>query len=278
MVQLLARIAKRLTVLLLGAVVAYVATDKVFAFFDNRTPLALALFGTYVVTAYGLIPLAFRAFRLLYQPVHLPLYCTTPDGFASDPVNIALVGERRQVILAMEAAGWQRADQKTPVTLLRQITYTLLKRSYSNAPMSNLYLFGHRQDLAFQKEISGTRGHRHHVRFWATDSNLADKFAAHKQFWRRFRLPSRNRTQARLWVGAASKDIGFALIRHNAQITHMIDPDTASERELIVSDLQRARQLADKRTVPAYRPFSLPNRALRGHLNSDGCVTICELR
>jgi hypothetical protein len=278
MTSLVARVLKRLAVLLLGALVVYLVINQVFPFFDHRTPLALALFATYAVTAYLLIPLAFRAFRLVYQPTHLPLYCTTPDGFASDPVNIALVGERQQVIFAMKAAGWEQADPKTPISLLRQITYAFLKRSYLNAPVSTLYLFGRRQDLTFQKEISGTRGCRHHVRFWAADASLAEKFESHVQFWHRFHLPGRQRPEVDFWVGAASKDVGFALIRHNAQVTHMIDPDTASERKLIVKDLKTAHRIVSTRTIPAYSPLSLRNRAWRGHLHSDGYVTICELR
>lgn len=278
MTLLFARVLKRFLVLLLGGIVVYVVVQNIFPFLDNRTPLGIALFITYVVTAYVLIPLAFRIFRLIYHPIHLPLYCTTPDGFASDPVNIALVGSRQQVILAMEIAGWELADQKTPFSVLHQVIYTLLKQSYPNAPVSSLYLFGRSQDLAFQKEIPGERGHRHHVRFWAADMALANEFESHVQFWHRFHLPNRAHPNAGLWVGAASKDVGIALIRHNAQITHMIAPDTAAERELIVKDLRKSHRLTSSRTIPAYRPLSLRNRAWRGTLSSDGYVTICELR
>jgi hypothetical protein len=278
MTLFLTRVLKRFLVLLLGGLVVYVVVQNIFPFFDNRIPLVLALFITYVITAYALIPLAFRVFRLLYHPIHLPLYCTTPDGFASDPVNIALVGSRQQVILAMEIAGWQLADPKTPLSILRQVIYMAFKQSYPNAPMSTLYLFGRRQDLAFQKEIPGERGHRHHVRFWAADMALAEEFESHVQFWHRFHLPNRAHPNASLWVGSASKDVGIALIRHNAQVTHMIDPDTAAERKLIVKDLRKSHRLAGSRTIPAYHPLSLRNRAWRGILSSDGYVTICELR
>src|SRR5690348_7858084 len=117
MMPLLVRIVKRLAALVVGAFCIYLAIWQIFPYFDNRVPVAFALFITYVVMAYGVIPLIFRLFRLFYNPVHLPLYCTTPDGFASDPINIALVGSRPQVILAMEAAGWVQADEKTPLTL-----------------------------------------------------------------------------------------------------------------------------------------------------------------
>lgn len=276
--RLTTRILKRLAVLAAGAFFVYLAVWHIFPFFDNRVPAALALFVTYVVTAYILIPLTFRLFRLFYNPVHLPLYCTTPDGFASDPINIALSGTRQQAIRAMEAAEWHMADPKTPQNVLRQIASTILARSYPNAPMSSLYLFGRKQDLAFEKEIPGTRGYRHHVRFWATDANLAKEFEEHVQFWRRFHRPNRRRPHAYLWVGAASKDIGFAPIRHNAQVTHAVDPDTASERKLIVHDLRKAHQLTGNHTLGVHQPFSLRNRALRSSLKSDGQITVCNLK
>lgn len=278
MMPLAARIMKRLAVLLVGAFFVYIAVWKVFPFFDNRTPVAIALFITYVVMAYLIIPTLFRLIRFFYTPKHLPLYCVTPDGFASDPVNIGLVGTRRQVILAMEAGGWFLADSKTPLAILRQVTSTLLRRSYPNAPVSNLYLFGRVQDLAFEKEIKDSLGHRHHVRFWAADTALTGEHAGHVQFWKRFHRPNPNKPNIQFWVGAASKDVGIAPIRHNAQVTHMIDPNTNRERRLIVRDLKNAKQIARTRTISVGKPFSLKNRAWRGFLRSDGQITICTLR
>lgn len=278
MIPLLTRALKRLFVLGLGAFFVYLAVWRIFPFFDNRVPVALALFSTYVVTAYLVIPALFRVFRFFYQPLHLPHYCTTPDGFASDPINIALAGSRHQVILAMEAAGWHLADRKSPVNVVRQIMSAMLQQPYPSAPMSTLYLFGRKQDLAFEKEIVGGRGYRHHVRFWAADLSLAQEFEPHVRFWHRFHRPSQLRPHAQLWVGAASKDIGFAPIRHNAQVTHMIDPDTDSERELIQHDLKKAHKLRSSHMVAVNKPFALKNRAWRGYLHSDGKLVVCELR
>jgi len=278
MIPLFNRVLKRLLVLGLGVFFVYVAVWRVFPFLDNRVPAAIALFATYVLMAYLVIPALFRVFRFFYNPVHLPLYCTTPDGFASDPINIALVGSRHQVILAMEAAGWYLADKKSLFTVIRQVTSAMLQQPYARAPVSTLYLFGRKQDLAFEKEIKGSRGYRHHVRFWAADLELTQEFQSHVRFWRRFHRPNRKHPHAELWVGAASKDIGFAPIRHNAQVTHMIHPDTNSERELIRRDLKKAHQLRGHRLVSVNKPFSLKNRAWRGYLQSDGQITVCELR
>ncbi|HSX30346.1 MAG TPA: LssY C-terminal domain-containing protein [Candidatus Saccharimonadales bacterium] len=275
---LLARLTKRLIVLAVGAFFIYLAFWHVLPFFDNRTPIALALLITYVVMAYVIIPLLFRVYRFFYHPVHLPLYCTTPDGFASDPINIALVGTRQQVLKAMQMAGWQLADKHTPLNVLREIMAAITGHPYSNAPMSRLYLFGRKQDFGFQVPIAGRRAARHHVRFWAADLQLTDELKHHVRFWHRFYRPTHPDPTAQLWVGAASKDVGLAPIRHNAQLTHMIDPNTNRERRKIVRDLKHANKLASTRTITVNRPFALRNRALRGYLHSDGKIAICELR
>jgi uncharacterized membrane protein YhdT len=278
MMPLIARIVKRTAILLFGVVVIYLAVWRVFPFFDNRTPAYLALLCTYIAMAYFIIPLLFRVYRLFYHPIHLPLYCTTPDGFASDPINLVFIGTRRQVIQAMAAAGWRLADKHSLLNVARAVVLAATGNTYPNAPMSNLYLFGRKQEFGFEVQISGSRGMRHHVRFWATDMDFDQKLEQHVKFWRRFYRPGKHHPDARLWVGAASKDSGFAPIRHNAQLTHMIDPDTNSERELIIADLRKGGHLKSIRRMKVNHPFSLRNRALRGYLTSDGKVAVVELK
>ena len=40
------------------------------------------------------------------------------------------------------------------------------RRSYPEAPVSPLTLFGRVQDFAYQQEVDGNPAQRHHVRFW----------------------------------------------------------------------------------------------------------------
>lgn len=279
MIPLLVRGVKRLLVLLVGLGIVYTAVVKVFPFFDHRLPIAIALFATYVVMAYFAIPAIVRAIRFFFRPRHIPLYCITPDGFASDPINIGLIGTRQQVITAMESAGWLVADKHTVKNLAHMLYSVIFRQPYSTAPMSSLFLFGRKQDIGFEIQIEAARGHRHHVRFWASNVEAPEEFLHHTRFWRRFYRPQRGSPQRQLWVGAASKDIGFAPIKHNAQLTHMIDPDTNSERDLIVHSLKKAKRLSNTRVVEVTkRPYSLPNRAFRGQLFSDGRLTICQLK
>lgn len=272
------RLFKRLVVFALGAFIVYLAVWEFFPFFDDQVPWAIALFATWLFTAYLFIPLLFRIYRLFVRPNHIPLYCVTPDGFASDPINIGLIGTQQQIEEAMLKAGWHMADKRTPHTVFKMIRAVLTRRPYPTAPFSTLYLFGRRQDVGFQKPIENNPSHRHHVRFWACHLDGPEDFHEHVHFWQRFHRPHSDNKSRQLWVGAASKDVGIMPIRHNAQLTHMIDPDTNAERDLIVSDLRASHSVAKTITERVHPGLSLPNRVLGGVLHTDGKLRICILK
>jgi hypothetical protein len=272
------RLFKRLLIFAAGLLVIYLAVWKFFPFFDHRVPIALALLATYVFTAYIFIPLGIRVYRLFFRPNHIPLYCVTPDGFASDPINIGIIGTRAEIIAAMTQAGWYRADDRTIRSMLRFGFSVLLNHPYPNAPFSSLYLLGRKQDLGFEVPVTGKASKRHHVRFWACQMGGPEDFDAHVRFWRRFHKPIKANDHRQFWIGAASKDTGVIPIRHNAQLTHMIDPDTDSERELIVHDLKAAGYVTHTRTVTVGAPYELRNRTVGGFLRTDGKMRICTLK
>lgn len=274
----LIRLTKRLFVLGIGIGVVYLAVWHFFPFFDNRIPLALALLATYIFTAYFFVPILFRVFRLFVRPKHIPLYCTTPDGFASDPINIGVIATRQQLEKAMKKAGWHKAHKRTPYTLLRMMRSIITRRPYKNAPFSSLYLFGRKQDLGFQKPFGDHPSYRHHVRFWACHLDGPEAFHEHVHFWQRFHRPSGDNKSRQLWIGAASRDVGIMPIKHNMQLTHMIDPDTNAERDLIVHDLRMSHSVAKTITEKVHPGLSLPNRVIGGILHTDGKLRICILK
>jgi hypothetical protein len=277
MVSYSLRFLKRSAVLVPGIIIAYFSVRDIFPYFDKRLPLALAIFATYVLGAYILIPALIRILRVFRPANHLPLYCVTPDGFASDPLNIGIAGTRRQLIQAMEAAGWYVADPYNIRNNLRQVVSTALNRSYPTAPMSRLYLFGRKQDIAFEIPVEGSgSGSRHHVRFWATTYHDTKRLTVRSINWHHRRAHVRD--DRLLWIGAASLDVGIAPIRHNLQITHMIHPDTNHERDLIVEQLQ-AQKLVEKITaLKLGEPYQLVNRAFRGYLQTDGRMKLVFLK
>ncbi|NJD31727.1 MAG: hypothetical protein FIB04_07565 [Gammaproteobacteria bacterium] len=143
----------------------------------------------------------------------------TSDGHPGDPVNIALEGSERQVIKAMTAAGWYPADPVTLSSSARIAVDTVLRRADDMAPVSPLFLFGRKQDLAFEQPVPGGPRHRHHVRFWLWDQ-------------RRNGLP--------VWFGAVTYDERAGLSYTTGQVTHHIGPNVDAERDLVVDGLTRA--------------------------------------
>jgi hypothetical protein len=54
----------------------------------------------------------------------------------------------------MRAAGWFPADPLGLASDLKIAADTVLKRPYDQAPVSGLYLFGRKEDLAFEKPVA----------------------------------------------------------------------------------------------------------------------------
>lgn len=278
MLQYIVRFAKRFAVLVPGLVIAYVSVSSIYPIIDRKTPAVLAFLITYALAAYVLIPALTRLFRIFVKtPRHLPVYSVTPDGFASDPVNIGIIGTKDELVHAMHKAGWEVADEHTLANIWREIVSSILRVPYPTAPMSNLYLLGRRQDIGFEIQISGRLWHRHHVRFWATtfDEGPLEPNSIHWFPRRELKLHTHEGKKL-LWLGAASKDVGLALIKHNAQLTHMIHPDTDAERDLIVDQLE-IDGAKHQSTLKLMKPYTLVNRAMSGFLQTDGKLKVVVL-
>lgn len=269
------RIFKRLTILAVGIVLGYAVAWQVFPAFNQRVSLALAVVFTYAVTAYILIPAGIRLLRLWYKSNEIPLYANTPDGFACDPINIALVGTKHQIATAFKKAGWHQADPKTIRNMLKVLASIFFRKPYPNAPFSKLYLFGRVQDIGFQKQVEGSYFHRHHLRLWACTS--AGKEALHPNigFWRK--KITLKRKQKQLWVGAAIKDTGLGVIRYHGQLTHSVDSDIDAERDFVVGELENTGTPKDTHTVQAGEATTTNNRVLGNEMVSSGQLTVIEL-
>jgi hypothetical protein len=270
------RYIKRLAVFIPGIIIAYVSLKYTLPFFDRRVPEAVGILASYGLAAYVLLPAIIRFWRILKPPHHLPLYCVTPDGFASDPLNIGIIGTRRHLIDTMEKAGWYQADPHTIVNMTRQILSITLGWSYPTGPMSGLYLFGRKQDIGFEIPTDAGGSSRHHVRFWATTFEGKKKLSARSIHWHHRKAHILG--DELLWVGAASLDIGIVPIKHNWQLTHMVDPDTNQERELIVSGLKAKKLVSKTETLKLGDPYRLVNRTWRGELHTDGFMKVIWLK
>jgi hypothetical protein len=161
----------------------------------------------------------------------LPLTSVNRYGQAGDPINIECVGTDGQVGAAFAAAGWYRADEIDFVTSARISADSVLGRAYSTAPVSNLYLFGHKEDLAFERPGATVR-QRDHIRFWKT---------------------GRSDPNGRpIWVGSGTKDSKVELAKTNHLPTHGIAPDVDAERGLVVSELAQTGYVVGEGARPGF--------------------------
>lgn len=214
----------------------------------------------WIVLAYLVLPRLHRILTQIYVPDYFIGRARTSDGLLGDPINLALLGSEAQLDEAMTAAGWTRADDVTAASSRRIITSTLLRRSYDEAPVSPLFLFGHQQDLAYQQEVLGNPAKRHHVRFWRCPEGWL--------------LPGGHHVD---WLAAGTFDrsVGFSLF--TLQITHKIDANTDIERDHIVSTLQDAGIGAE---VSVIRDFSSGYHSRNGggdSIETDGDLPVVDL-
>ncbi|WP_285241461.1 LssY C-terminal domain-containing protein [Pseudarthrobacter sp. MEB009] len=221
----------------------------------------LFLVGFWVALAYLVLPRLHSILTRIYVPDYFIGRARTSDGLLGDPVNLALLGSEAQLHTAMQGAAWIRADDLSFRTGFRIVKSTVLRRSYLAAPVSPLLLFGRRQDFAYQQEVDGSPGKRHHVRFWRAPAGWL--------------LPGGISAD---WLAAGTYDrsVGFSLF--TLQVTHKIAPDTDVERDHIVATVLAAQGDA---TVSVIRDFSTGYHARNGGgdaIVTDGDLPILDLR
>jgi len=256
----------------LGFFSVWIIVFVIFRVTDNRLPWILALAVTYGIAAYIVLPRVIRLGLKVIQRTRVPEYTTTGDGLPGDPVNIALIGTLAELRAGFAAIGWTEAERLGLASSWRMVRAFLLNRPYPKAPFSTLYLFGRGQDIGFQKAIDDSPRKRHHVRFWSLNLSQVERTLGTPQFWLKSARPPDD--QSALWVGAATRDTGFALTWLSFQITHATAADTNAERDLIVSEMT-ARQLIGP--VKAYDERSeLPHKRVN-HYHFDGDVSVASL-
>ncbi|MFB9644287.1 LssY C-terminal domain-containing protein [Microbacterium terregens] len=219
---------------------------------------AIAFWG---LLAYLVLPRLHRILTAIYVPDYFIGRARTSDGLLGDPVNLAFLGDRAEIERAMDEAAWTRADPVTLASSWRIVTSTLARRSYHQAPVSPLFLFGRQQDFAYQQEVDGNPAQRHHVRFWRCPEGWL--------------LPGGRRVD---WVAAGTFDTSVGLSLFTLQITHRIDADTDVERDHIVATVTAA----DPRvSVDVIKDFSTGYHARNGggdSIRTDGDLPIIDVR
>jgi hypothetical protein len=194
--------------------------------------IALVTVAAYLVVAYLILPRIGKE-KALRHPDLLDgaRLAHTANGLPGDPLNLALTGSEEDVIRALLAAGWRPADPLSFESSARIAFDTVFDKPDPNAPVSNLYLFGRKEDLAFEKPVGHSPKERHHVRLWRSEKT----------------------DDARpMWMGAATHDIGVELSSTTAQVTHRIASDVDTERDLLLADLVIAKRLLGTRWIVGF--------------------------
>lgn len=147
----------------------------------------------------------------------LPCCASDADGLAEgDPLNVVLVGDRDLLLGALGRSGWSFTHRITARSVRREIGAALAGDPYAVAPVSSLYVFGRRQDVALQRARRSI-AQRNHMRLWLAPYTFEGRS---------------------VWIGQVSRDIGIKVTAKSPTLsTHVIDPEVDTTREYLLHSL-----------------------------------------
>lgn len=252
----------------MGGLIILLIVWPIFNKLDQTLPLFLALLLTYYLSAYVILPRIIRIVLLITRKGRIPRFTTASDGFYVDPVNIILIGTKEELEKAFEKIGWCKAEKLNIRSSEKMVRKFLENKPYPNAPFSSLYLFGRKQNIGFQQSIDNSPRKRHHIRFWAinTDKEIDP---LNLKFWTKRQKIKPDKIFT--WVGAGSEDVGFAFSRLTYQVSHRVDPEVDKERKYILNLLKESKQVG-KITYYKSGKFKV------GKYTSDGRIAVARLK
>jgi len=183
-----------------------------------------------------------------------PQRASGKDGKPGDPLNLVVVGNISEIREVFKQAGWGEAKRKTGKAVWDTVRAVAGDEGFGQAPVSDLYLFGHREDLAFEKMLN-TFLKRHHLRLWRTAATTPDG--------------------REIWLGAATHDTGLDV--HPGVVSHEIDPDLDAERTKVGADLRVTGRVTDEQLVGRPNPLSQGLTATGGAWKTDGRLLVIDL-
>jgi hypothetical protein len=216
--------------------------------------------GVYLSLAFVVLP---ACWALRYRHADLddaPRITWAGNHHPGDPLNLALIGTKEEIIYLFLSAGWEEADKMTLGTSLKMAKCSVFKRPYRNAPISNLYLregkSKRKQDLAFQNCTGDSPRQRHHVRFWQTEKTDPDDS---RRSW---------------WIGSATYDRSAKLNLLDLKPTHGIEGYVDRERDKLLSDLTGTGQLLEVRWIDDFHSVREGNNGGADHWFTDGRLAV----
>lgn len=182
---------------------------------------------------------------------NLPCCTANAEGAgAGDPLNLAIVGDKAQVMAELLGRGWDLTETVRFGSVYRMmLSYTFGFR-YRTAPISPLYFMGRQQDFAMQKTRSNV-DRRNHLRLWLSPMTVEGRS---------------------VWVGQISRDIGIKFTSKSPYlVTHEISENIDEARHYIVEDLVASNAVEKIGYVRVSEPTSLT--APRQNLTGDDYFT-----
>ena len=179
----------------------------------------------------------------------LPCCTTNKKGTdQGDPLNLVVIGNGEDLFHAFIRSGWDETETIYTSSAWKTSISFLFGGRYRYSPVSGLYVFGRRQDVALQK-TRGTIHERNHLRLWLAPMRFEGKT---------------------VWVGQISRDIGVRFTWKTI-VTHKIDPDVDEARDYLIQDLWYSQGLEKFAYVKGVgkAPISEP----RGNLTGDPYFT-----
>lgn len=154
-----------------------------------------------------------EGFRKAFED--FPCCTTNRDGAEQgDPLNLVVIGDNDDVYYGFIRAGWDETETIYGTSVWKTGVSFIFGGRYRYSPISALYVFGRRQDIAFQKARESIH-ERNHLRLWLAPIRYENKS---------------------VWIGQISRDIGVRFSRKTIT-THKIDPDVDESRFYLVQDL-----------------------------------------
>jgi LssY-like putative type I secretion system component LssY len=145
--------------------------------------------------------------------------CCTSNSSATrdgDPLNLVLVESKSDPIVPFIAREWHLTRKLDVASMIETARAFIFRDEFLTSPVSPLYVFGRREDLALQKARS-TINERVHARLWLTPYTFEAR---------------------RVWIGQVSRDIGVRLTDQTWNLTtHKISPDVDFDRGYLLQDL-----------------------------------------
>ncbi|MDK9718547.1 MAG: LssY C-terminal domain-containing protein [Trichlorobacter sp.] len=190
------------------------------------------------------------------------LPCCTTDAMGAnpaDPLNLAIVGDRTQVMAELLGRGWDLTETINMGSVFKMLFSDVFGIRYRTSPVSPLYLLGRPHDFAMQKARS-TIDRRNHLRLWLSTMKFEGK---------------------PVWLGQISRDIGIKFTSKSPYfVTHEISENIDESRHYLVEDMLASNAVEKIGYIRVSKPSTLstPRQNLTGdEYFTDGLMAVVFL-